>query len=236
MKVLAWPGPGSLIPMCWGAPRPPARSVLHCGPARKYQLLGNCWYVRLSFDLILPEIYFLHYDSQFVSLLKMLKKPTTPQNKIHQKLVEQIKRRVTKTIRGLEHLSIEERLRDMGLFSMEKRRLRDTLLWPFLKGTYKKAGKGLFTRAHSESARSTGFKLKEGRCRLDVRKKFCTMRVVRHWNRLPREAVAAPSLAVLKARLDGALSSLVWWKVSLAHGRGLGTRSSVRSLPTQTIL
>jgi len=41
------------------------------------------------------------------------------------------------------------------------------------------------------------------------------MRVLRHWHRLPREAVAAPSLAVLKARLDGALSSLVWWKMSL---------------------
>ena len=44
---------------------------------------------------------------------------------------------------------------------------------------------------------------------MDIRKKFFTMSVVRHWNRLPREAVAAPSLAVFKARLDGALSSLV---------------------------
>jgi len=41
------------------------------------------------------------------------------------------------------------------------------------------------------------------------------VRVVRPWPRLPREAVAAPSLAVFKARLDGALSKLVWWKVSL---------------------
>ena len=41
------------------------------------------------------------------------------------------------------------------------------------------------------------------------------MGVVRHWHRLPREAVAAPSLAVFKARLDGALSNLVWWKMSL---------------------
>jgi len=41
------------------------------------------------------------------------------------------------------------------------------------------------------------------------------MRVVKHWHRLPREAVAAPSLAAFKVRLDGALSNLVWWKVSL---------------------
>ncbi|KFR16886.1 hypothetical protein N306_02969, partial [Opisthocomus hoazin] len=54
-----------------------------------------------------------------------------------------------------------------------------------------------------------GCKLKEGRLRLDIRKKFFTMRVVKHWNRLPREAVAAPSQAVFRARLDVALSSLV---------------------------
>ncbi|KFR05803.1 hypothetical protein Y956_12434, partial [Nipponia nippon] len=54
-----------------------------------------------------------------------------------------------------------------------------------------------------------GFKLKESRFRLDLRKKFFTMRVVRQWNRLPREVVGAPSLKVFKARLDGALSKLV---------------------------
>ncbi|KFO60699.1 hypothetical protein N302_00951, partial [Corvus brachyrhynchos] len=54
-----------------------------------------------------------------------------------------------------------------------------------------------------------GFKLKRGRFRLDIRKKFFIVRVLRHWHRLPREAVAAPSLEVFKARLDGALSNLV---------------------------
>ncbi|KFV40515.1 hypothetical protein N341_11124, partial [Tyto alba] len=54
-----------------------------------------------------------------------------------------------------------------------------------------------------------GFKLKEGRFRLDMREKPFTVRVVRHWHRVPREAVAAPSLEGFKARLDGALSNLV---------------------------
>ncbi|KFR02208.1 hypothetical protein Y956_05132, partial [Nipponia nippon] len=54
-----------------------------------------------------------------------------------------------------------------------------------------------------------GFKLKKGRFRLDIRKKFFTVRVVKHWTRLPREVVDAPPLETFKARLDGALSNLI---------------------------
>ncbi|KFU89825.1 hypothetical protein M959_01923, partial [Chaetura pelagica] len=54
-----------------------------------------------------------------------------------------------------------------------------------------------------------GLKLEEGRFKLDIRRKFLSVRVVRQWHRLPREAVDAPSLEVFKARLDGALSNLV---------------------------
>ena len=53
------------------------------------------------------------------------------------------------------------------------------------------------------------FKLKEGRFTLDIRKKFFTMRVVRHWHRLPREVVDAPSLETFKVRFDRALSNLI---------------------------
>jgi len=60
-----------------------------------------------------------------------------------------------------------------------------------------------------------GFKPKEGRFTLNARKKFFTMGVVKQWNRLPREVVDAPSLETFKARLDGALSSLIYLKMSL---------------------
>ena len=56
---------------------------------------------------------------------------------------------------------------------------------------------------------------------MDIREKFFTMRVVRLWPWLPREAVAAPSLAVFKTRLDGTLRSLGWWKMSLIMAGGL---------------
>ncbi|KFW65150.1 hypothetical protein AS28_14919, partial [Pygoscelis adeliae] len=134
-----------------------------------------------------------------------------PQHKKDMDLLERVQRRATKTIRGLEHLSYEDRLRELGLFSLEKRRLWGdlTAALQYLKGAYKKAGEGLFTRACSDRTRGNGFKLKEGRLRLGIRRKFFTMRVVRHWNRLPGEVADAPSLEVFEARLDGALSNLV---------------------------
>jgi len=114
-------------------------------------------------------------------------------------------------IRGLEHLCCEERLRELGLFSLQRRRLREDLTAAFwyLNGPYKKAGERLFTRTQSNRTRRNGFNLKEGRFRLGIRKIFFTVTVVKCWNRLPREVVAAPSLEVFKARLYGALSNLV---------------------------
>jgi len=99
----------------------------------------------------------------------------------------------------------------LGLFSLEKRRLWGDLrpAFQYLKGAYRKGGENIFSRACGDRRRSNGFKLKEGRFRLDIRQKFFTMRVVKHWTRLPREAVDAPSVEVFKARLDGVLSNLV---------------------------
>jgi len=135
----------------------------------------------------------------------------SPQHKKDMDVLEQVQRKTTKMIRGLEYPSYENRLRELGLFSLEKRRLRGDLLAAFQypKGAYRKDGEGLFTRVCSDRTKGNGCKLKEGRFRLDIRKKFFTLRFVRHWNRLPREAVDASSLEMFKVRLDGALSNLV---------------------------
>ncbi|KFQ60942.1 hypothetical protein N334_04255, partial [Pelecanus crispus] len=135
----------------------------------------------------------------------------SPQHKKDMDLLERVQRRGTKMVRGLEHLSYEDRLSNLGLFSLEKRRLRGDLIvaFQYLKGAYRKDGDSLFSKACCDRTRNNGFKLKKNRFRLDIRKKCFTMRVVKHRNRLPREVVEAPSFETFKVRLDGALSNLV---------------------------
>ena len=83
------------------------------------------------------------------------------------------------------------------------------MAFQYLQGAYKKDGGRLFSRACCERTRGNGCKLKVGRFRLDIRKKFFRVRVVKHWNRLPREVVDAPFMEAFKVRLDRALSNLI---------------------------
>ena len=93
----------------------------------------------------------------------------------------------TKRMQGMEHLYYKDGLRELGLFSVgKKEKALDSLAESVVTGD--------------------GYKLKGKRFRLDIRK-FFTIRVVRHWNKLPREVVEVSSLETLKVRLDKALST-----------------------------
>uniref|UniRef100_A0A8B9BK10 Reverse transcriptase domain-containing protein n=1 Tax=Anser brachyrhynchus TaxID=132585 RepID=A0A8B9BK10_9AVES len=133
-----------------------------------------------------------------------------PQYKKDVKLLESVQGRATKMVKGLEGKTYEEQLRSLGLFSLEKRRLRgDIAVYSFLTRGSGRKGANLFSLVTSDSTHRNGVKLRQGKFRLDIRKRFFTERVVVHWNRLPRGVVTAPSLLEYKKRLDCALSHMV---------------------------
>lgn len=103
-------------------------------------------------------------------------------------------------IRGLERLCHEYRWKNLELFILEnKRPWRDyTAVFQCLKGAYRKAVEELFKRTYNDKTWGNGFKLKDYRFGLVIRKQFCTVRMVKDWNRLPREDVVVPSLKVFK--------------------------------------
>ena len=137
--------------------------------------------------------------------------------------------------RGLEHLCYKERLRELGLFSLEKRRLRGDLRNPdkSLQGRCQEHGDRCFSVVSSDRTRGNGHKLKPRKFQLKTRKNFCPLRVTEPWPRLPRGAVESPSLEILKPWLDVALCSLLWVTL-LRQGVGLGDPQ--RSLPPPAML
>jgi len=157
-----------------------------------------------------------------------------PQFKKDEELLERVQRRATRMRRGLEHLSYEERLRELGLFSLKKRRLRGDLIHvsKYLQSGCQEDGARLFSVVPSNRTRGGGHKLKQRKFQLNMRKNFFTLRVAEHWTRVPIEVVESP-LEIFKTCLDAVLCSLLW--VTL-HWQGVGLDDPQRSLPTPNIL
>jgi len=128
-------------------------------------------------------------------------------------------------VRGLESLPYKKRLRELGLFSLEKRRLWGDVIAAFhyIKDTAMRDWKRLFTKAYSNRTKGNSFKLKDGRFRLDTRWSFCLfgvlfnylggflfyVRVVRHQKMLPREVVDAPLTKLSMVKLNRTFGNLI---------------------------
>ncbi|PKU46838.1 rna-directed dna polymerase from mobile element jockey-like [Limosa lapponica baueri] len=183
----------------------------HNNPMQCYRL-GKEWLESCSLEKDLGVLG----DSQLNRTQKcaqVAKKANTwaPHYKKDIEVLDHFQRRALKLVKGLENKSHEKQLRKLGLFSLEKRRLRGDLiaLYNYPKGGCGEVGVSLFCQVTSDRTKGNGLKLHQGRFKLDIRKNFFTERVIKHYNRLSWEVVESPSLEAFKRWVDVVLGDMV---------------------------
>ena len=138
-------------------------------------------------------------------------------------------------IKGLEHLPYEERLSNLCLFSLGKRRQRGDLVnvYKYLKGGGRQMDEArLFSVVHSDRTRNNGLKLEHRRFCTNTWENFFMVRVTEHWNRMPREVVESLSMEIFKTCLDFYLCNLLKETCFIT---GVRLDDLLTSLPTPAI-
>ena len=157
-----------------------------------------------SFTYMDKEMFLNLYKSMVRPHIEYATQVWSPQYKKDKITLENVQRRATRLVKSIKHLSYSERLKTLGLPTLEYRRERADMIqvYKILHDIDKADREKLFQMAAYTSTRGHPLKLFKKRCRLNLRKNYFSQRVIDQWNRLPTNLVTAPSLNAFKSRLN----------------------------------